>query len=310
MTVFAVARRHRDCRRSGAMPGASTRILSGVGLAGVPTWTIARLVTPKGNDFGDLASNEAQTSAESSAHPRYGALRGNSAPVATSLQVTLPGAAAATLNTAARAPARGNHPTGRLPRRGKMAGTGRSIRMSSTFEAALYARVSTEDRQSPIRTALRGSAASPRRLSRRTAGASSPSISMSAFPRSFPWSRRPEAARLLADCARADRGFDRHRHRRAATGAFAGSQYGLTAPLLWHHGVELWVPEVGGRVDPDSEAHDLVMSLFGLAAKPNELGSSVGCVSDADHGPAPVAATWVADHRTAIASCRSAPPER
>jgi site-specific DNA recombinase len=29
-----------------------------------------------------------------------------------------------------------------------------------------------------------------------------------------------------------------------------------------HHGVELWVPEVGGRVDPDSEAHDLVMSLF------------------------------------------------
>jgi DNA invertase Pin-like site-specific DNA recombinase len=78
--------------------------------------------------------------------------------------------------------------------------------------------------------------------------------------------RRPEAARLLADCARSDRGFDA-----IVIGepqrAFAGSQYGLTAPLLWHHGVGLWVPEVGGRVDPDSEAHDLVMSLFGGLSK-------------------------------------------
>jgi hypothetical protein len=47
----------------------------------------------------------------------------------------------------------------------------------------------------------------------------------------------------------------------------AGTQYGLTAPILWNHGVELWVPEVGGRVDPDSEAHDLVMSLFGGLSK-------------------------------------------
>lgn len=34
-----------------------------------------------------------------------------------------------------------------------------------------------------------------------------------------------------------------------------------------HYGVSLWVPEVGGRVDPDSEAHDLLMSLFGGLAK-------------------------------------------
>ena len=31
--------------------------------------------------------------------------------------------------------------------------------------------------------------------------------------------------------------------------------------------MSLWVPEVGGRVDPDSEAHDLLMSLFGGLAK-------------------------------------------
>ncbi len=34
-----------------------------------------------------------------------------------------------------------------------------------------------------------------------------------------------------------------------------------------HYGVELWVPEVGGRVDPGSEAHDLVMSLYGGMCK-------------------------------------------
>lgn len=25
----------------------------------------------------------------------------------------------------------------------------------------------------------------------------------------------------------------------------------------------LWVPEVGGPIDPENEAHDLIMSVFG-----------------------------------------------
>lgn len=49
--------------------------------------------------------------------------------------------------------------------------------------------------------------------------------------------------------------------------AFAGNQFGLVFPVLDHYGVHLWVPEVGGRVDPESEAHDLLMSLFGGLAK-------------------------------------------
>ena len=49
--------------------------------------------------------------------------------------------------------------------------------------------------------------------------------------------------------------------------AFSGPQFQLVFPLLCHYGVELWVPEVGGAVDPDSEAHDLVMSLFGGLSK-------------------------------------------
>src|SRR5919202_1559305 len=49
--------------------------------------------------------------------------------------------------------------------------------------------------------------------------------------------------------------------------AFYGNQYGLTFPVFVHYNVQLWVPEVGGSVDPDSEAHDLVMSVFGGMSK-------------------------------------------
>jgi site-specific DNA recombinase len=63
-----------------------------------------------------------------------------------------------------------------------------------------------------------------------------------------------------------DRGFDAvvigEPHR-----AFYGNQYGLTFPLFEHYGVPLWVPEVGGPIDPANEAHDLVMSVFGGMSK-------------------------------------------
>ena len=49
--------------------------------------------------------------------------------------------------------------------------------------------------------------------------------------------------------------------------AFYGNQYGLTIPLFDHYGVPLWVPEVGGPIDPANEAHDLVMSVFGGMSK-------------------------------------------
>jgi hypothetical protein len=55
--------------------------------------------------------------------------------------------------------------------------------------------------------------------------------------------------------------------RSAASQAFYGNQYGLTFPLFEHYGVPLWVPEVGGPIDPKNEAHDLVMSVFGGMSK-------------------------------------------
>lgn len=49
--------------------------------------------------------------------------------------------------------------------------------------------------------------------------------------------------------------------------AFYGNQYSLTYPVFEHYGVGLWVPEVGGPIDPASEAHDLIMGVFGGMSK-------------------------------------------
>ncbi|WP_199334740.1 recombinase family protein [Streptomyces sp. GMR22] len=48
---------------------------------------------------------------------------------------------------------------------------------------------------------------------------------------------------------------------------FYGNQFGNTFPLFTHFNVPLWVPEIGGPIDPDNEAHDLVMSVFGGMSK-------------------------------------------
>ena len=84
--------------------------------------------------------------------------------------------------------------------------------------------------------------------------------------RSIPPQRRPEAARLLAALADPQRGFDA-----VVVGepqrAFYGNQFGNTFPLFAHYKVPLWVPEVGGPIDPDNEAHDLIMSVFGGVSK-------------------------------------------
>jgi site-specific DNA recombinase len=84
--------------------------------------------------------------------------------------------------------------------------------------------------------------------------------------RSIPPQRRPEASRLLAALADPRRGFEA-----VVVGepqrAFYGNQFGNTFPLFTHYHVPLWVPEVGGPIDPDNEAHDLIMSVFGGVSK-------------------------------------------
>lgn len=130
---------------------------------------------------------------------------------------------------------------------------------------AFYGRVSTEDQQDP--EASRGWQLSRARQLVEPAGCA---IVDEFFDvgtsRSLPWKRRPEGARLLDALAKPDRGFDG-----VVIGepqrAFYGNQFSLTFPVFTHYGVQLWVPEVGGPVDPGSEAHDLVMNLFGGMSK-------------------------------------------
>jgi site-specific DNA recombinase len=130
---------------------------------------------------------------------------------------------------------------------------------------AFYGRVSTEDQQDP-----ESSRAWQLTRSRALIAARGGAIVTEYFDvdksRSMPWQRRPEATALLAELKNTDRGFDAvvigEPHR-----AFYGNQYGLTFPIFEHYGVRLWVPEVGAPIDPNNEAHDLVMSVFGGMSK-------------------------------------------
>ena len=84
--------------------------------------------------------------------------------------------------------------------------------------------------------------------------------------RSLPWKRRPESLALLQALKQPGRGFTAVVVGEPAR-AFYGQQFGDTFPLFTHYGVELWVPEVGGKVDPGSDAHDLLMQLYGGMSK-------------------------------------------
>ena len=130
---------------------------------------------------------------------------------------------------------------------------------------AFYGRVSTEDQQDP-NASHNWQRSRARTLIEPAGGRIVQEFFDVGLSRSLPWKRRPAAALLLAALKNPHRGFDA-----VVIGepqrAFYGNQYGLTFPLFVHYGVKLWVPEVGGPIDPDSEAHDLVMSVFGGMSK-------------------------------------------
>jgi site-specific DNA recombinase len=127
-----------------------------------------------------------------------------------------------------------------------------------------YGRVSTEDWQDPV-TSLARQLAQAQML---TAGRG---VIVAEFfdigqSRVLPWARRPQAAALVAQLADPDRGWDAiviGEYERA----FYGSQYAAMAPLFEHYGVELWMPETGGRVDYACEHDEQAMMMLGLSSK-------------------------------------------
>ena len=49
--------------------------------------------------------------------------------------------------------------------------------------------------------------------------------------------------------------------------AFYSNQYASMAPLFEHYGIQLWTPEIGGRIDSHAEDHEETMLALGLQSK-------------------------------------------
>ena len=128
-------------------------------------------------------------------------------------------------------------------------------------ELAFYGRCSTEDNQDP-ETSRGWQLSNARKFVEPYGGVVLAEFFDVGQSRSVPWERRREGARLLA--ALKD-------PRRTWTGVVVGegtrcwfgNQFSLIAPRFAAYGVELWVPELGGRFDPRNPSHKMLMSVLG-----------------------------------------------
>ena len=127
-----------------------------------------------------------------------------------------------------------------------------------------YGRVSTEDWQDPVTSRARQREQAEALV--RGHGVIVAEFFDAGQSRTVAWARRPQAAALVAQLADPGRGWDAiviGEYERA----FYGSQYAAMAPLFEHYGVQLWMPEAGGRVDYASEHDEQTMTVLGLSSK-------------------------------------------
>ena len=129
---------------------------------------------------------------------------------------------------------------------------------------AFYGRVSTEDYQDPVTSLAR------QQDQAQALVAGHGQIVARFFDvgqsRVLAWERRPQAAALVAELADPGRGWDAvviGEYERA----FYGGQYASMAPLFEHYGIQLWTPEVGGRIYFGAEDHEQTMMALGLQSK-------------------------------------------
>jgi site-specific DNA recombinase len=124
-----------------------------------------------------------------------------------------------------------------------------------------YARTSTADQQNPEES-LRWQLEAARALTASRADIVDV-VHDKDTSRSQPWSQRREASGLLRQLSDPTRGW---------SGIVVGEPqraFGDTGQVqnvlaqLNHYSVQLWVPELQGPVDPNSEIHDIILSLFG-----------------------------------------------
>jgi site-specific DNA recombinase len=147
-----------------------------------------------------------------------------------------------------------------------------SGRTGGGLRFAFYGRVSTEDWQDPVTSRARQREQAEALV--RGHGHIVAEFFDEGESRSVAWGRRPQAAALVALLADACRVWDAivvGEYERA----FYGSQYALMAPLFEHYGVQLWMPEAGGRVDFASEHDEQAMTMLGLSSKREVTRTSI-----------------------------------
>src|SRR6478672_3335664 len=135
-----------------------------------------------------------------------------------------------------------------------------------------YGRVSTEDWQDPVTSRARQREQAEALV--RGHGVIVAELFDVGESRTVAWARRSQSAALVAQLADPDRGWDAvviGEYERA----FYGSQYAAMAPLFEHYGVQLWMPEAGGRIDFASEHDEKTMTMLGLSSKREVTRASI-----------------------------------
>jgi DNA invertase Pin-like site-specific DNA recombinase len=130
---------------------------------------------------------------------------------------------------------------------------------------AFFGRGSTEDNQDP-KTSHDWQLANARHVVEPRSGEVVADFFDIGFSRSVPWERRPESSRLLAELKRPDRGWSGVVVGEG-TRCWYGNQFSLIAPKFEAYGVDLWVPELGGKYDSRNPSHKMLMSQLGAMSE-------------------------------------------
>jgi DNA invertase Pin-like site-specific DNA recombinase len=126
---------------------------------------------------------------------------------------------------------------------------------------AFYGRCSTEDNQDP-ETSHGWQVGNARKFVEPAGGSVAAEYFDIGQSRSVPWERRDEASRLLAALKDPNRGWSAVVVGEG-TRCWFGNQFSLIAPRFEAHGVDLWVPELGGKFDARNPSHKMLMSVLG-----------------------------------------------
>lgn len=126
---------------------------------------------------------------------------------------------------------------------------------------AFYGRCSTEDHQDPA-TSRAWQLGNARAFVEPLGGTVAAEFFDIGQSRSVPWERRDHASRLLAALKDPRRGWGGIVVGEG-TRCWFGTQFALTAPRIAAYGVQLWVPELGGRFDARNPSHKMLMSVLG-----------------------------------------------